>query len=128
MNPDAIIKQIMSLENQLLKRQGGRVVLAEAGQISETLGKISVLLANLSEPVFEAELEYKLTRAARYDRMLKDGEKRTVAEANLKYDQELIQKELAVDRIKGYIKRTEQLITTMQTHIKVLLAQQSNLM
>lgn len=126
MNTDGIIAQIISLENKLLFQSGGKVVLAPPQQISETCGKMSILLANLAEPMFQAELDYKLARAARFDRLLQEGEKRTVAESLIKYDREMIRKELEVERLRNFVKRCDALIIAMQAHMKIKTAESRN--
>lgn len=126
MDSDKIIGQIISLENRLLHTTGNNVTMAAPAVLSETIAKISILLANLSEPLFQAELDYKLARAARFDRYLKEGEKRTVAESLIRYDRELIKAELEVERIRNFMKRMDSLIMAIQSHLRVKTAETSN--
>jgi phosphotransferase system IIA component len=87
--------------------------------LSETIARIAIYLTKLAESVSEAELNFKLNRAAKFDRLLKDGEKRTAAETLIRFDQDLIKLEGEVERLRGYIKRCDNVITTIQTHISV---------
>jgi len=93
--------------------------MADPHTLSETIAKISVLLAQLVDPIFDAELSYKQSRAKKYDDLLKKGEKKSPAAEAMRFDPELIKMENDVERIRNFIKRTEQIISTTQTHIRV---------
>lgn len=126
MNTDDIVQQIIKLENSLLFRKDSGVTLAPMNTLSETCVKMTILLANLSEPLFQAELDYKLARAARYDAHLKMGLKPTQADRELKFDQEMIAKEMEVDRLNGFIKRVDLLVSAVKAHIGVKTAEARN--
>ena len=87
--------------------------------LSETIVKIAIYLSQLSGEITNAELAFKHDRAAQFDTMLKEGTKRTVAETLVKFDKDLIQKEMNAERLRNFVKRTEGVITTTQTHIRV---------
>jgi hypothetical protein len=116
---DKLVQEINRLELGMIHKVSGRVELANPVKLSETIAKIAIYLAQLSDEVTNAELRYKQARAAKFDRLLKDGEKRTAAVDFIRYDQELIKAESDADRLRNFIKRTENVITTIQTHIRV---------
>lgn len=116
---DKLVEEINRLELSMLKKVGGRVELANPTYLSETIAKIAIYLSQLSDEVTNAELNFKQSRAARFDSLLKEGEKRTAAETFIRFDQELIKAESDADRLRNFIKRTENVITTIQTHIRV---------
>jgi hypothetical protein len=116
---EKLIQEINRLEMEMLVKRDGEVHLVEMHILSETIARIAIYLTKLAESVSEAELNFKLNRAAKFDRLLKDGEKRTAAETLIRFDQDLIKLEGEVERLRGYIKRCDNVITTIQTHISV---------
>lgn len=116
---DKLVNEINRLELSMLHKTGGKVELAQPTYLSEVIAKIAIYLSQLSDEVTNSELAYKQSRAARFDSLLKDGEKPTSAERLIRFDKELIKKESDADRIRNFIKRTENVITTIQTHIRV---------
>lgn len=112
---DETISKIILLEKQIPTKHG----LNNPHILSEIAVKLSVLLARLTDPLSEEELKYKGLKAKKYDALLKAGEKRSPANDALRYDRELIKQEIAIERIKGYVRRTDQIISTLQTHIRV---------
>lgn len=116
---DKLVKEINRLELSMLHKVGGKVELANPTYLSETIAKIAIYLSQLSDEVTNAELAYKQSRAARFDSLLKNNEKPTSAERLIRFDQDLIKMESDADRLRNFIKRTENVITTIQTHIRV---------
>lgn len=116
---DKLVQEINRLELSMLNKVGGKVELANPTYLSETIAKIAIYLSQLSDEVTNAELAYKQSRAARFDSLLRNNEKPTSAERLIRFDQELIKMESDADRLRNFIKRTENVITTIQTHIRV---------
>lgn len=116
---DKLVAEINRLELSMVRKVGGKIELAQPIFLSETIAKIAIYLSQLSDEVSNAELTFKQSRAARFDALLKSGEKITSAERLIRFDQELIKKENDGERLKNFIKRTENVISTIQTHIRV---------
>lgn len=123
---DKLIQEINRLEMEMLSKRDGEVHLTSPHILSESIARISIYLSRLGDQVSEQELNFKLKRAARYDRLLKEGFKTTQIDRELKYDQELIKHENEVERLWKYIKRTEGVISSIQTHIRVKSTEASN--
>ena len=101
METDQIIKQIEKFQTNLLRPGQNGVEINDPGALSEAIVKIRVLLVQLVDKVADAELEFKRTRAARYDKLITEGVKRSPAIDTLKFDQELIQMEADAERKIG---------------------------
>lgn len=126
MDAQRIIEQIERFQTQLLVNTGNGVEINNPGALSEAIVKIRVLLVQLVDKVADAELDFKRTRAARYDKLIKDGMKRTPATDTLKYDQELIEMESGAERIRNYMKYTDSLVSAVQSLLKVQSSQERN--
>lgn len=112
---DETISKIILLEKQIPTKHG----LANPHILSEIAVKLSVLLARLTDPLSQEELQYKESKASKFDSLVKGGMKPSPAGDTLKMDRDLIKREIEIERIKGYLKRTDQIISTLQTHIRV---------
>lgn len=111
---DKIIERITILEKNLVTPQG----LAQPMVLSENIVKIAILISQLVDPLSEAELEFKQKRAREYHR-LRESFATTTARDEIKMDEKLIRQEIEIDKVKNFIKRTEQILSTIQSHIKV---------
>ena len=116
---EKLIQEINRLEMEMLVKRDGEVHLVEMHILSETIARIAIYLTKLAEHASEAEINFKLKRAKKYDELLKEGIKRSPAGEALRFDEELIKSEGEVERLRGYIKRCDSVITTIQTHISV---------
>lgn len=116
---DKLIQEINRLELSMISKANGRIELLPPGYLSETIAKIAIYLSQLGDEQVNAELEYKMARAKKFDQLIKNGEKRTGAETLVRFDVDLVQAESNSERLRNYIKRTEGVITTIQTHIRV---------
>lgn len=119
MTPEQIINQIGKFETQLLIRGQSGVEIAPPATLSETIVKIRVLLLQLVDHVAEADLDYRRSKAARYDKFIKEGMKKSPAIDSLDFEQDLIEKRIAVERLRNYLKYVDSLVSSVQTAIKV---------
>lgn len=120
---DKLVEEINRLELSMLKKVGGKVELANPVYLSDVISKIAIYLSQLSDEVTNTELDFKLKRAAKFDSLLKSGEKRTAAETFIRFDQELIKAESDAERLRNFVKSTDKVITTIQTRIRVKTAE-----
>lgn len=111
---DDIIKRINQMESNLVTPQG----LANPSILSETVVKIAILLAQLVDPLSEAELQFKQKRAKEYHRLRETMADSPAKEAT-RHNLELIKEESDIDKARNFIRRTEQIISTIQSHNKI---------
>jgi hypothetical protein len=90
MQADQIIQQIEKFQTSLLKQTKNGVEVNDPGPLSDAIVKIRILLVQLVDKVADAELEYRRTKAARYDKFLKDGMKKSPAKDSLEFESDLI--------------------------------------
>lgn len=119
MDAESILKQIEKFEVNLLVKGSGGVEIAQPHILGENIVKIRVLLVQLVDCVATAERDYRHSKASRYDELIKEGTKRSPAMDMLKLDKELIDKEIATERLRGYMKYIDSLVSSVQSHIKV---------
>lgn len=117
---DSIIRTITQLEAKTLIRNfNGQIELAGPSVLADTASKIAVLLQQVVDPLALIEREFRQTKAQRFDTFLKQGIKKSPALDSLKMEPDLIDMEIAVNRIQAFVKRTEQSITTTQSNMRV---------
>lgn len=109
-----IITRITVLEKNLVTPKG----LANPSLLSETVVKIAILLAQLVDPLSESELQFKQQRAKEYHH-LRENMADSPAKEMVRNNEELIKEESDIDKVKNFIKRTEQIISTIQSHNKI---------
>lgn len=114
-----ILETIERQENSMLISVGGKVELAPAGMLSDAITKIAVLLGRVVDPLYDADLLYRQTKAAKRDSFLKEGMKKSPAKDELEYDPELMQMGNFVRRAEAHVQRCEQIIMTVQSKMKV---------
>ncbi|UOF77984.1 hypothetical protein [Caudoviricetes sp.] len=119
MDTDKIIEQIEKFQTNLLRPGENGVEINDPGALSEAIVKIRVLLVQLVDKVADAELEFKRTRAARYDKFITEGMKKSPAVDALKFDQELIEMEINTERIRNYMRYVDSLVSAVQSLLKV---------
>jgi hypothetical protein len=115
---EQLVKEINRLELSMIIKHQGVTQLKPPGVLSETIAKIAIYLSQLSDEVTNAELNFKQERARRFHENRKK-ESSSAAERMVRFDEELIKLESEADRLRNFIKRTENVITTIQTHIRV---------
>jgi hypothetical protein len=119
MDTEQIIKQIEKFETQLLVNNGNGVEINNPVALADAIVKIRVLLVQLVDKVADSELNFKRTRAARYDALIKEGVKKSPAIDSLKMDVELIEMEIATDRVRNYMKYVDSLVSAVQSLLRV---------
>ena len=119
MDAETILGQIQKFEARLLVKGQGGAEVAPPHILVENIVKIRVLLVQLVDIHSNAEREYKLTRASKYDELIKEGVKPSPAGDKLKMDKDLIELEIAADRLKNYMKYIDSLVSSVQTAVKV---------
>lgn len=126
MDTNKIIEQIEKFQTNLLRPGQNGVEINDPSALSEAIVKIRVLLVQLVDKVADAELEFKRTRAARYDKLITEGTKRSPATDMLKFDQELIEMESNAERIRNYMKYVDSLVSAVQSLLKVQSSAEKN--
>lgn len=119
MDTDKILEQIGKFEALLLVRGAGGVEVAPPVILGENIVKIRVLLVQLVDKVAEAELDYRRSKAARFDKFIKEGMKKSPAIDSLDFEQDLIDKKVAAERLRNYLKYIDSLVSSVQTVIRV---------
>lgn len=114
--PEELIKLIEIQQRRLLTGQGQ---INAPTEVSQAIVTIRLLLLQMVDLVSDADLDFKRTRAARFDKHLKDGVKRSPAEQMVKMDQELIAMENNVERVNKYMKYCDSLVSAVQSMLKV---------
>jgi hypothetical protein len=126
MDTEQIIKQLDSFQVKLFVRTDGEVLPADPVTLSNNLLLIRGLLIQLVEKVYIAELDYRKTKASRFDRFLKEGMKKSPAFDQLEMEDDLIDKKLGTERLRNYIKYVDGLCTSIQSVLKVQSASEKN--
>lgn len=119
MQADEIIKQLDKFQVRLFVRHDGLVVPADPNTLAENLLLIRGLLIQLVDKLAEHELDYRKTKAARFDRFLKEGMKRSPATDQLEFEEDLIDKKIGTERIRNYVKYVDGLCTSIQSVLRV---------
>lgn len=123
---DKIIEQLDKFQVRLFVRHENMVVPADPVTLSENLLLIRGLLIQLVDKVADAELDYRKTKASRFDTFIKEGTKRSPAFDLLEMEQDLIDKKIATERIRNYMKYTDGLCTSIQSVLKVQSSSEKN--
>lgn len=119
MDTDQIIGQIEKFQAQLLKNTGNGVEVNDPGPLSDAIVKIRILLVQLVEKVAEAELDYRHSKSSAFDALIQEGTKRSPAFDLLDMDKDLIDKKVATERIRNYMKYVDGLVSAVQSLLKV---------
>ena len=119
MNTDEIIKQLEVFQVRLFVRRDGQVEPADPQTLAENLLLIRGLLIQLVDKVADAELDYRKTKASRFDRFVSEGIKKSPAMDLLKMEQDLIEKEVSTERVRNYMRYVDGLCTSIQSVLKV---------
>lgn len=116
---DQIIERINQLEGSLLVKRAGRIELTSPVVIANTLPQLAIILQQAVDPMTQIELDYRRAKAERFDRFIKEGMKKSPAIDQLKFEQDLLEMEAAVNRINNFVKLTQSTISTLQSNIRV---------
>ena len=119
METSEIITQIDKLAAKLYVRTAVGVEPAAPGVLSSNLLFIRGLLVQLVDRASDAERSYRHAKAARFDKLLQDGVKKSPAMDLLKMEKDLIDMEIEAERLKGYMKYTDGLCTSVQSVLRV---------
>lgn len=119
MELNRIIELIEGYSNGLyVLNQDKDVEPALPDKLANNLLLIRGLLIRLIDKVSEAELEYRRAKAARFDRLIKEGWKKSPAFDQLEMEQDLIEMKIATERVRNYLKYTDGLCTSIQSVLK----------
>lgn len=119
MEANEIIDQLNKFQVRLFRKVDGVVVPADPVTLAENLLLIRGLLIQLVDKVAEAELDYRKSKAARFDSFLKQEMKRSPAMDQLDFEQDLIDKKIATERLRNFMKYTDGLCTSIQSVLRV---------
>lgn len=119
MNTDQIIAELDKFQVRLFIRRDGQVEPADPQTLANNLLLIRGLLIQLVEKVADSELDYRKAKAARFDRFLKEGMKKSPAMDMLEMEQDLIEKKISTERVRNYMKYVDGLCTSIQSVLKV---------
>lgn len=120
MKTDEIIEKLNTLMIESFRREeSGDIVPVEPVLLSTKLLHIRGLLLQLVDKVYDAERDYRLSKSARFDKLLKEGMKRSPASDQLDMEADLIEKKVATERVRNFMKYTDGLCTSMQSVLKV---------
>jgi len=119
MTAQEIIDQIETFQADFVRPGDRGVQINNPTALSESMVKIRMLLVQLVDRVADAELEFKRTRAARYDKFIKEGMKKSPAVDALKFEPDLIEMEITAERIRNYMKYVDSLVSAVQSLLKV---------
>lgn len=126
MDTDEIIRQLESFQVKLFIRTADGVVPADPGTLANNLLLIRGLLIQLVDKVADAELDYRKSKASRFDRFIKEGMKKSPAMDLLEMEQDLIEKKISTERVRNYMKYVDGLCTSIQSVLKVQAGSEKN--
>ena len=126
METDEIISQLDTFQARLFIRRDGQVEPADPNTLANNLLLIRGLLIQLVQKVAEYELDYRKSKAARFDRFIKEGMKKSPAMDQLEMEPDLIDKKIATERVRNYMKFTDGLCTSIQSVLKVQTSSEKN--
>lgn len=114
-----IIEQLNGFQVKLFVRTHGGVEPADPVTLANNLLLIRGLLIQLVDKVADAELEYRHAKAAKFDKLIAEGVKKSPAVDALKMDKELINMEIETERVRNYMRYVDGLCTSIQSVLKV---------
>lgn len=120
MDADKIVAQITHYSNGLYEQDPDTNTLAPArpDELANNLLLIRGLMLRLIDIVSTTELDYRKAKAARFDRLIKEGVKKSPAFDQLEMEPDLIDMKIATERLRNYLKYTEGLCTSVQSVLK----------
>jgi hypothetical protein len=126
MDTEQIIKQLDTFQVRLFRKENGMVVPNTPPVIADTLLLIRGLLIQLVDKVADAEYDYRTSKAKAFDKLIKEGTKRSPAFDLIEMDTELIEKKIATERLRNYMKYVDGLCTSIQSVLKVQAGSEKN--
>ena len=126
MQTEEIIAQLDKFQVKLFVRRDGQVEPADPTTLANNLLLIRGLLIQLVDKVYEAELVYRKSKAARFDTFIKDGMKKSPAFDALDMEEDLIDMKLSTERVRNYMKYIDGLCTSIQSVLKVQSSSEKN--
>jgi hypothetical protein len=120
-----VIGQLDKYQVRLFRKVDGVVVPADPVTLAENLLLIRGLLIQLVDKVAEAELDYRKSKASRYDTFIKtvpaEGKpmSKSAAMDMLDFENDLIEKKIATERLRNYMKYVDGLCTSIQSVLRV---------
>lgn len=119
MEADHLIGLITKYSNGLYRHDvDGETVPAYPDDLAKNLLLIRGAVTRLIDVVYDAELEYRRTKAARYDKFIKSGMKKSPAFDQLEMEPDLIEMKANTERVRNYLKYTEGLCSSVQSVLK----------
>lgn len=119
MTAEKLIKKIGEYEAKLLYRGASGIEVSPPEVLAKSIVTIRLLLVQLIDVVADAEKDYRKTKAVRFDKFIKEGMKKSPALDQLDFEDDIIEKKIEVDRLRGYMKYTDGVVSAVQTLIKV---------
>lgn len=126
METEEIINQLQKFQVRLFTRnQAGQVEPADPVTLANNLLLIRGLLIQLVEKVAGAELDYRKSKASRFDTFIKqtatNGKQMSKSAAfdALDMEADLIDKKIATERLRNFMKYTDGLCTSIQSVLRV---------
>lgn len=132
METEQIIDQLGKFQVRLFVRNNGQVEPADPVTLANNLLLIRGLLIQLVEKVAEAELDYRKTKASRFDVFIKqtaaNGKQMSKSAAldALDMESDLIDKKIATERLRNFMKYTDGLCTSIQSVLRVQSSSEKN--
>lgn len=120
MDSNEIIAQLDKFQVKLFVRREGQVEPADPVTLAKNLMLIRGLLIQLVDKVADAELDYRKSKATRFDRFIKEGMKKSPAMDQLDMEKDLIDKKIATERLRNYMKYVDGLCTSIQSVLRVM--------
>lgn len=127
MDSEQVIKLLSEYQtNCYVRTHAGTVEPATPTVLTANLLPIRGLLLQLVEHVSAAELDYRRSKAKKYDELVKEGQSRSAARDQLDMDVSLVEKKIAAERLRNFMKYSDGLCTSIQTTLKVMSSGEKN--
>lgn len=126
MRAEQIIGALTTLQTGLFTKVSGEFIPAQPVELTKKLLHIRTLMLKLVDEVAIIEHDYRQAKAKAFDKLIKDGVKKSPAFDLLEMDQELIEKKIVTERLRNYLKYTDGLCTSIQSVLKVQSASDKN--
>jgi hypothetical protein len=126
MKTEDIINQLNKFQTNLFVRGAHGVEPADPTTLANNLLLIRGLLVQLVDKVADAERQYRHQKAARYDGFIEKGMKKSPAKDALEFEADLIEYAIEVERLRGYMKYTDGLCSSIQSVLKVQIGSDKN--
>lgn len=117
---DAIIKKLSHYTTDLFDvRDPNGIKPLPPDTLAKNLLIIRGLLLDLVDVQAEIERDYRLSKAARFDKFITEGMKRSPAQDQLDMEQDLIDKKINTERVRNYMKFCDGLCTSVQSVLRI---------